>query len=121
MFQGGVIPTEAKPGSPANAAVAFDGVGERSGGILCLPAASNTKDSSTRDQESDVLFVAQLVSALRQHSVNALKARRRSLGMMFISWDTASLVLIEWAKAVPSLLLNAPGRTAVAPGWEKYS
>jgi hypothetical protein len=43
MFQGGVIPTEAKPGSPANAAVAFDGVGERSGGILCFPAAKQHK------------------------------------------------------------------------------
>ena len=94
MFPKVVIPTEAKPGSPANVAVAFDGVGERSGGILCFYSKSNTQDSSTRDQESDVLFVAQLVSAMRQHSLNALKARRRSLGMTFISRDTASLQLL---------------------------
>ena len=43
MFQGGVIPTEAKQGAPANAAFAFDGVGERSGGILCFPAAKQHK------------------------------------------------------------------------------
>jgi hypothetical protein len=43
MFQGGVIPTEAKPGAPANAAFAFDGVGERSGGILCFPLVKQHK------------------------------------------------------------------------------
>ena len=43
MFKEGVIPTEAKPGAPANAAVAFDGVGGAEWRDLVFPAAKQHK------------------------------------------------------------------------------
>ena len=106
MFQGVVIPTEAKPGPQQTPLLRLMGWGAEWRDLVSsrgkatqkiprLPPQRQQKLPSlgtpARGLESDVLFVAQLVSALRQHSVNTLKARRRSLGMTFISWDTASL------------------------------
>ena len=60
-----------------------------------LPTAKQPQDSSTRAPVvAKWLLVTLFVYAFRRHSLNAFKARRRSLGMTFISWGIASLELL---------------------------
>jgi hypothetical protein len=62
MFKGDVIPTEAQPESPANVAVAFDGVGSGVEGSFVFCSRDNTKDSSTRARRAMCYL-----SAAREH------------------------------------------------------